>query len=153
VSYLTKASLEDKRLKMFTILTKKEEEILNMIKDGKTNKQISQELFVSLNTVTSYVSIVLDKLECRRYDILKEKGLLNVNTVLTPIEINIVKMIKKGKTNREIATQCNKSLSTINYHIKNIFKKLNITNRKEIIVNKIIVRKIVEKFEEFELKY
>lgn len=48
-------------------------------------------------------------------------------------EIEITKLIKQCYTNCEIATKLNLSISTIKSHIYNIYKKLNIANRKELL--------------------
>lgn len=54
-------------------------------------------------------------------------------TELTAKEKQIFNLIKEGKTNKEIATELFISLSTVKTHINNIFKKLNITKRQELI--------------------
>lgn len=49
-------------------------------------------------------------------------------------EIEILKFISDGKTNKEIASQLNISVNTVKYHVKNIYEKLNIKSRKEALV-------------------
>lgn len=44
-------------------LTKREQEVLQLIATGKTTKQIAGELFLTNGTVRNYVSVILDKLE------------------------------------------------------------------------------------------
>ena len=41
--------------------TMREKELSNLLMEGKTNKEISEELFVSLQTVKNYVSIIYKK--------------------------------------------------------------------------------------------
>jgi len=53
---------------------------------------------------------------------------------LTKQEIIIKKLIIDGKTNKEIASDLHISLSTVKTHISNIYQKLNITNRKELLL-------------------
>lgn len=53
---------------------------------------------------------------------------------LTPTEINVLKMIVEGKTNKEIAESLMISLSTVMWHVQNIFDKTAIRNRKALIV-------------------
>ncbi|WP_235277023.1 helix-turn-helix transcriptional regulator [Methylacidiphilum kamchatkense] len=48
---------------------------------------------------------------------------------LTHREKEILKWIKEGKTNWEISCILNISESTVKYHLKNIFLKLDVTNR------------------------
>jgi two-component system response regulator DevR len=47
-------------------LTPREREILNLITDGYTNRQIGEELFLAEKTVKNYVSILLTKLGMQR---------------------------------------------------------------------------------------
>lgn len=44
-------------------LTKREREVLALIGDGKTNREIGEELFIGLKTVKTHVSNVLGKLQ------------------------------------------------------------------------------------------
>lgn len=46
-------------------LNKKEEEIIILIADGLSNKEISSRLFLSEGTVRNYISTILEKLELR----------------------------------------------------------------------------------------
>lgn len=52
---------------------------------------------------------------------------------LTLKEMQILKLIAEGKTNKEIADQNFVELSTIKTHINNIYSKLGVSNRKEAI--------------------
>lgn len=52
---------------------------------------------------------------------------------LTQREIEIVKLILEGKTNKEISDSSYIQLYTVKTHIKNIFRKLNISNRSQIM--------------------
>jgi two-component system, NarL family, response regulator DevR len=47
-------------------LTEREREILNLIADGLTNRQIAQQLFLAEKTVKNYVSALLTKLGMER---------------------------------------------------------------------------------------
>lgn len=64
-----------------TPLTKREEEVLQLIAEGLTTKEISQELSITTGTVRNYVSVILDKLEVsNRIEAIshyKEKGWFN----------------------------------------------------------------------------
>jgi DNA-binding NarL/FixJ family response regulator len=50
----------------FANLTAREVEILQLIADGLSNKQIAQQLFLSLHTVKNHVHNILEKLKVRR---------------------------------------------------------------------------------------
>ncbi|UJL46253.1 response regulator transcription factor [Virgibacillus sp. NKC19-16] len=44
-------------------LTSREEQVIKLIADGKTTKEIANELFITNGTVRNYVSVILDKLD------------------------------------------------------------------------------------------
>jgi DNA-binding NarL/FixJ family response regulator len=48
------------------LLSEQERNILDLIAEGKTNKEIAQEVFLSDKTVKNYVSSILSKLNLRR---------------------------------------------------------------------------------------
>ena len=50
----------------FTHLTEREKEILRLIAEGMTNRQIGQRLFIAEKTVKNYVSSLLAKLGLER---------------------------------------------------------------------------------------
>ncbi|HYG02436.1 MAG TPA: helix-turn-helix transcriptional regulator [Chryseosolibacter sp.] len=50
----------------YMLLTGREREILNYVVDGFTSKQISERLFISLNTVTTHRKNILRKLDCNK---------------------------------------------------------------------------------------
>lgn len=58
---------------------------------------------------------------------------VNIDTqTLTTRESEILQLIVKGFSYKEIAAQCHISTHTLNTHIKNIYQKLNIHSRAEI---------------------
>ncbi len=54
---------EDEEL---ALLSERERKILDLIAEGKTNKEIAKEIFLSDKTVKNYVSSILSKLNLRR---------------------------------------------------------------------------------------
>ena len=48
------------------VLSSQEKKILGLIAEGKTNKEIAGEIFLSDKTVKNYVSSILSKLNLRR---------------------------------------------------------------------------------------
>ena len=52
---------------------------------------------------------------------------------LSQQETKVKKMILEGKSNKEIAEELFISLSTVKTHITNIYQKLNISNRRDLI--------------------
>ena len=53
---------------------------------------------------------------------------------LTKTEIKIINSLKKGLSNRQISDENNISVNTVKFHLKNIFHKLEATNRVEAII-------------------
>jgi DNA-binding NarL/FixJ family response regulator len=56
---------------------------------------------------------------------------------LTSSEIEIVRLISQGLTTKEIAMKKHVSFHTVNTHRKNIFRKLNVSNVSELVMNAI----------------
>ncbi len=54
---------------------------------------------------------------------------------LTKQELNIVRLINSDKTNLQIAEELCISMSTVKTHVNNIYRKLNISSRKELKTN------------------
>lgn len=52
---------------------------------------------------------------------------------LLPIEINILKWVGEGKTNKEIGHIIEKSKETVKFHLKNIMKKMDVVSRTQAV--------------------
>jgi DNA-binding NarL/FixJ family response regulator len=66
-------------------------------------------------------------------DMTKPQSSMPENTALTASEIEIVRLIARGMTTKEIASKKNISFHTVMSHRKNIFRKVNVTNVSELI--------------------
>lgn len=53
--------------------------------------------------------------------------------VLTPMEWQVLYVLRDGKTNQQIATQLCMSTRTVRFHLGNIYPKLNVANRGQAI--------------------
>jgi DNA-binding NarL/FixJ family response regulator len=53
-------------------------------------------------------------------------------TEFTPQELHIATLVAQGKTNKEIATAMYLSPKTIEYHLSNAYRKLDIHSRAEL---------------------
>lgn len=53
---------------------------------------------------------------------------------LSPREREVLTFVGKGFSNREIAVLMQRNISTVNDHLKTIFKKLDVDNRVEAAV-------------------
>lgn len=58
---------------IMTVLKKQEKTVFEMLLQGKSNKQISEELFISLHTVENYISYLIKLAGCKKRDELLEK--------------------------------------------------------------------------------
>jgi DNA-binding NarL/FixJ family response regulator len=56
-----------------------------------------------------------------------------VATLLTPREIEVVRMVAKGSTNKEIASKLCIADGTVKIHLHNIYEKLKINRRAELV--------------------
>ncbi|MCD4683040.1 MAG: helix-turn-helix transcriptional regulator [Bacteroidales bacterium] len=52
---------------------------------------------------------------------------------LSKTELKIIKLVEKGLSNKSISIKCSISENTVKFHLKNIFKKLDVHNRVEAI--------------------
>ncbi len=55
------------------------------------------------------------------------------NGELTQSEVLVLQLLDEGKPNKAIAAQLHVQPSTVNFHLKNIFEKLNASNRTEAV--------------------
>ncbi|MCL4138183.1 UNVERIFIED_CONTAM: hypothetical protein GTU68_012169 [Idotea baltica] len=62
----------------------------------------------------------------------KEKETVSISE-LSLRERQIFDLIVQLKTNKEIAAIINVSVNTVKFHVKNIYEKLNIKSRKEVL--------------------
>lgn len=68
---------------------------------------------------------------------LVESFWLNQSSPLTTRETEVLKLITEGKTYSEIARQLSVSLETSKTHIRNIYKKLDVNSKSEVVMRAI----------------
>lgn len=56
---------------------------------------------------------------------------------LTPAEIEVITWLRHGKTTNEISKILGKSPHTVNFHVQNIKKKLNVVRREQAVAEAI----------------
>ncbi len=102
---------------------------LTVISQKLTNKKYHMSLWV--NGIAIFVIIVLISF------IFISKKRRNTHSPSLSKQEQIVKhLIQSGKSNKEIANELFVSISTVKTHISNIYSKLNISNRQELLSKK-----------------
>lgn len=64
--------------------------------------------------------------------LLREAGIRRIAHILTPREIETVRLVAGGHSNRQIAEQMGLQEGTIKVHLHNVYKKLGIENRVDL---------------------
>jgi len=65
---------------------------------------------------------------------MRQRGVEDSYELLTPREREILQMLGEGKSNKEVATQLNLSLHTVETHRGNVLEKLNLHSTAEMIL-------------------
>lgn len=105
--------------------------------DGYIVKNINHEdLILTIKCVQSGLTVIHESV--KKIMINRFKGLINYKTqyenLLTAKEIDIVKLIAKGASNKEIAGALNYSEGTIKNNVSKILEKLEMTDRIQIAI-------------------
>ncbi len=140
---------EKSLIKQFSI-TEREEEIINLLKEGFKYNQIAKKLFISLNTVKAHIRNIYEKTQTK-----SRLGLINALTNETTKSVNnkteesldafflknevtskekeVIVLIKEGFTNLKIAEKMSISVNTVKSHVSNVFEKIGVSSRMELI--------------------
>ncbi|WP_407270036.1 response regulator [Radiobacillus sp. PE A8.2] len=75
------------------------------------------------------MSKTLDKIRQKHQHLIAESSNRHNDNLLTAQEVRILRLITEGLTNKEIAFQLDISAETVKSHIKNVYRKLKVSNR------------------------
>jgi DNA-binding NarL/FixJ family response regulator len=134
-------------------LTIREREIIKLIAEGKSSKDIAKLLFISSRTVQHHRANIMRKLNLKRTaDLVKyaiQKGYVALDQteadltfmgradcaekLLTSQEWEIINLIAEGKSSLEIAELLFISSRTVQHHRHNIMRKLNLKKTADIV--------------------
>jgi DNA-binding NarL/FixJ family response regulator len=108
-------------------------ELFSLGISGYLTKTISKDdLFKALQSIMAGKVFIDPELKST------QKASFKQHTVLTPREIEIIRLVTKGYPNKAIAAELNISESTVKTHLKNIMEKLDVKNRAEIAFKAVI---------------
>ena len=62
------------------------------------------------------------------------RSTMGLSDLLTPGELRVALAVAKGATNREVGADLFVSVKTVDYHLQNVFRKLNLRSRTELAV-------------------
>lgn len=114
-----------------------QDQIINAIRNGAHGYLVKTSLLLELSKA------IMDVIEhggyfspgaaCKLVDYFTFKVDEGLSNQLSKRELEIIDQLKKGKSYKEIGAALFISAATVNYHLKNIFKKLNVKNKAELI--------------------
>ncbi|OLY92130.1 two component transcriptional regulator, LuxR family [Cnuella takakiae] len=114
-----------------------QEQIINSIRNGANGYLVKSSLLLELSkavmdvcTYGGYFSAVAASKLVDYFTFKVDEGL---SIQLSKRELEVIDQLKKGKSYKEIGAALFISAATVNYHLKNIFKKLNVKNKAELI--------------------
>ena len=126
-------------------LTKVELDILVLLERGLTNREIAVALEMSVSTVRWRLNQLFLKLDARN----RIEALARARELLKPLstgtalpryrtperlgrtQVAILRLLKQGMTNQEIANDLSMTIGTTKWHLNQIFGKLQVRNRVE----------------------
>ncbi|HEK9103806.1 TPA: response regulator transcription factor [Bacillus pseudomycoides] len=94
--------------------------VKGFINKNYTDSMIVASILLCLKGTVVFPEKLLDNIEFKEID---------TESLLTNIELDIMKQVSAGKTNKEIAENLQMSSRNIEYHLSKIFKKLKVNSR------------------------
>ena len=118
-------STKNAAIKSYTVTENGESFQLISIDKSRKDNSLKKWLFISMSIIVTILIVWVIF-----YYLKKKKD--SSTSRLTKQELNIARLINSGKTNLEVADELCISMSTVKTHINNIYRKLNISSRKEL---------------------
>ena len=121
--------LEEANAALSALIRQRDEDLKEMEKAVFQN--LNQGILPYLDQLRAQTdSPLVDRLESQLQSVASPflKRLSDLEVVLTPQEIRIVSLVKQGRATKEIAELLNLSLTTVNFHRRNIRDKLGLKN-------------------------
>ncbi|MEU8827500.1 LuxR C-terminal-related transcriptional regulator [Streptomyces sp. NPDC048636] len=97
------------------------------VADAQRHLQAAEATFTALGAIPFQVACRADLAALGT-----REGLGELEALLTPREREVAGLVGLGHTNREIAQELLLSVKTIEYHLRSIFSKLGVRNRREL---------------------
>lgn len=110
-----------------------EQSVLGFLAAGRDIRSIAAELHMKAKTAEIQFQQLIFDLVVPRLKRGSNDRDEQYKTALTGREKEILKWVKEGKNNWEIASILDITQDTVKFHLKNIFHKLNVTNRSQAI--------------------
>lgn len=118
-------------------LAKSKLELLNAIKSGIQGYILKDEeielLIECIKKIYAGRFIVSEPMVEKLVELLVQKSEFPINLLISDRELEVLKLIQIGLSNSQIAKHLFLSENTIKTHIKHIFKKMSVSNRREAI--------------------
>lgn len=112
-------------------------EFLNAIKSGIHGYILKDEeieyLIVCIEKIHSGRFIVSESIVDKLVELLIQKSEFPINFLISDRELEILNLIQNGYSNNQISKHLFLSENTIKTHIKHIYKKMSVSNRREAI--------------------
>jgi DNA-binding NarL/FixJ family response regulator len=112
-------------------------EFLNAIKSGIHGYILKDEeieyLIVCIEKINSGRFIVSESMVDKLVELLIQKSEFPINFLISDRELEVLNLIQNGYSNNQIGKHLFLSENTIKTHIKHIYKKMSVSNRREAI--------------------
>lgn len=87
-------------------------------------KRLLEEIIASAKTFSSLCPALYEPPQAQEEEAVKD---------LTPMELEVLNLLKQGNTNQQIAAALHIQVTTIKFHLRNLFQKFEVTNRTELV--------------------